>query len=325
MPSRFSDQIILAAIFALIAVAPAAAQAPQVQIPAESEWPKVMPPRGGVPGEETDRIVKVTENIYLAVVGGQNLVVSVGEDGLLLSDDQDVPLVPRVLKQLAKISPKPVRYIVNSHWHFDHVGGNDYFGRSGAVTIAQENTRKRMMTEIYNPISDRRQEAFPQSYLPKLTFADEIALHINGDDIVIAHMPPAHTDSDVDIYFRKANVIALNDLFFVGENYPSIENETGASIKGMIAAFDKVLTAIDVNTIVIPSRGPLARKSDVAEFRSVLITVRDRIIAMVKKGKSESDVLAAKPTKDFDARWAKDQGRTDMFVKAIYFEYKNAR
>ena len=192
------------------------------------------------------------------------------------------------------------------------------------MTIAQENTRKRMIMEIYNPISDRRQGPFPTSYLPKLTFADEIALHINGADLLIAHLPAAHTDADVDIYFRKANVIALNDLFFVGENYPAIESESGASIEGMIAAYYKVLAAIDDKTIVIPSRGRLSTKSEVAEFRAVLIAIRERVAAMVKEGKSEAEIVAARPSREFDAKWAKDQGRTDSFVKTIYSEYKPA-
>ena len=315
---------ILAAVFVLMMFAPGMARAQAVRLPPESEWPKVTPPRGRGPAEETDRIVKVTESIYLAIVGGQNLVVSAGDDGLLLSDDQDIPLVPRVVKQLAKISDKPVRYVVNSHWHYDHVGGNDYFGRMGATTIAQDNTRTRMMTEMYNPIANRRQSAFPESYLPKLTFADEITLHINGDDIVIAHMPPAHTDADVDIYFRKANVMALGDLLFIGENYPPIENEAGASINGLIAAYDKILPTIDDKTVVIPSHGPLAAKKDVAELRAALITIRDRIAAMVKEGKSEAEVVAAAPTKDFDAKWSKFQGRTDNFVQTIYREFKPA-
>lgn len=330
MRVRMARAMMFTAAMALGALGPASlgpamAQAAAVQIPPESEWPKVDPARGGVAGEETDRVIKLTEGISVAVVGAQNIVVSVGDDGLLISDDQDVPLVPRILKQLAKISNKPVRYVVNSHWHYDHVGGNDPFGRAGAVTIASDNARKRMMGEIFNPISGRRQAAFSASYLPKVTFADRMTLHINGDDIVLTHMPAAHTDADVTIYFQKANVIALNDLLFVGENYPGIEVESGATIDGMIAAYDKILAAIDDRTKVIPARGPLVMKKEVAEFRGVLVAVRDRVAAMAKEGKSEADVVAARPTKDFDAKWNKDPRRADNFVKSVYYQFKNAK
>ncbi len=326
MTENASHRLLVVAVSGLLfaALTPAMAQAPAVQLPPQSEWPKVVPPRGNIAGEEADKVVKLSDSLSVAVVGGQNLVVSVGDDGLLLSDDQDVPLVPRVLKQLTKISDKPVRYVVNSHWHYDHVGGNDYFGRAGAVTIANDNVRKRLLEVVSNPISGRSQGPFPASYLPKLTFADEITLHINGDDIAITHMPAAHTDSDVTIYFRKANVMALNDLMFVGETYPGIEVESGASIKGMIAAYDKILAAIDDKTTVIPSRGPLVAKKDVAEFRTVLLAVRDRVAAMVKQGKSEADVVASRPTMDFDAKWNSDPRRADNFVKAVYYEFKNA-
>ena len=325
MPRSASNRMVLAAaMFAFAALSPALAQAPTVQLPPESEWPPVMPPRGNVAAEETDKVIKLSDSLSVAVVGAQNIVVSVGDDGLLISDDQDVPLVPRVLKQLAKISNKPVRYVVNSHWHYDHVSGNDYFSRMGAVTIANDNARKRLMEVVHNPVSDRSQGPFPSSYLPKLTFADQITLHINGDDIVLTHMPPAHTDADVTIHFLKANVIALNDLLFIGESYPGIEVESGAGINGMVAAYNKILAMIDDKTTVIPARGALVTKKEVAEFRDVLVTVRDRVAALVKQGKSEADVVAARPTKEFDAKWNNDQRRADNFVRAVYFDLKKA-
>ena len=301
-----------AAIAMFGASPPAAAQVPAVT-------GVVNPPAGA----ETDTTLKVTDSIYIAVVGGQNLVVSVGDDGLLVSDDQDEPLVPRVRDQLAKISNRPVRYVVNSHWHFDHVGGNAAFAAGGAVTIAHENTRLRMLTEQYNPISDRRQRAFPAEFLPKLTFSESLTLHINGDDVVLRHMPAAHTDADVSIYFRGANVLALNDLYFIDENYPGMEVQSGANIDGLIAAYDSALAAIDDNTIVIPARGRLSNKAEVAEFRNILVTVRERVAAMVREGKSEAEVVAARPTREFDAKWNREQRRADNFVKAIYYTLKN--
>src|SRR5262249_50665460 len=139
-----SDRSMLAAsiVLGFVTAAPVLAQAQAVQLPPESDWPKVAPPRGNVAAEDTDKTFKISDGLSVAIVGAQNIVVSVGDDGLLISDDQDVPLVPRLLKQLAKISDKPVRYVVNSHWHYDHVGGNDYFGRLGAVTIGTDTDRK---------------------------------------------------------------------------------------------------------------------------------------------------------------------------------------
>lgn len=296
-----------ASICALGALTPAAAQS------------RLIGPNTPPPPSSTDHTVKVTDSIYLAVVGNQNLIVDVGNDGLLLSDDQDTPLVPRVRAQLAKISNKPVRWVVNSHWHYDHVGGNEAFAKGGALVIAQDNTRKRMQTVLYNPISDRRQAAFPASYLPKVTFKNQITLHINGDDVVLTHMPPSHTDADVVIYFKKANVIAPNDLFFMHDNYPGIEIESGASIDGMIKSYDRILHMINDKTIVVPSRGPLAKKSDVEAFRHVLVTVRARVAKMIKEGKTEAQVVAAHPTADFDPRWNREQRRADNFVKEVYY------
>jgi glyoxylase-like metal-dependent hydrolase (beta-lactamase superfamily II) len=167
----------------------------------------------------------------------------VGEDGLLLIDAQDEPAVPRLIARIAQISSKPARYVMNTHWHADHIGGNATFAKQGAIIVAHENTRKRLMTEQPNPLGRATQRAFPAAFWPTVTFKDSLSLHVNGDDVEVLHFPNGHTDADAVMLFHKANVLFAADLFN-NTNYTRVDLR-GGSLDGMIAAYDKLLPTLD--------------------------------------------------------------------------------
>jgi cyclase len=284
--------------------------------------PAAAQPSGGA----DDYTVQVAPRIYNVTWGnnwgnmGLNVGLSVGEDGLLLIDAQDEPAVPRLIARIAQISSKPARYVINTHWHADHIGGNATFAKQGATIIAHENTRKRLMTEQPNPLGRATQRAFPAAFWPTVTFKDSLSLHVNGDDVEVLHFPNGHTDADAVMFFHKANVLFAADLFN-NTNYTRVDLR-GGSLDGMIAAYDKLLPMLDDKVKVVPGRGPVGTKGDLIEYREVMVKLRDRIAQIIKDGRTLDQAIAAKPTKDFDARWANGPIRPDQLVEEIYADLK---
>jgi len=278
------------------------------------------------PAADEDHTVQVAPGIFNVTWGnswgnmGLNVGVSVGEDGLLLIDAQDEPAVPRLIARIARISDKPVRYVINTHWHSDHVGGNAVFAKQGAVVIAQENTRTRLMTDQPNPLGRAAQRALPVAFWPSLTFRDSLSLRVNGDDVELLHFPNGHTDGDTIVFFRKADVLFAADLFN-NTDYTRVDLR-GGSLDGMIAAYDKLLPMLDDQVKVVPGRGPVGTRKDLVEYRDVMVTLRDRITRIIRDGKTLEEAIAAKPTRDFDARWANGPIRPDQLVEEIYADLK---
>ncbi len=272
-------------------------------------------------GEGEDRSQVLGNGIYSINWGtmGLNVGMSSGDDGILLVDDQDEPGVPRLQAEIAKRSDKPVRIVINSHWHFDHVGGNEFYRRQGAVIIAQENTRRRLMTEQVNPLGGK-QRAFPASFWPTLTFADQLALHFNGDDIDVVHVPSGHTDGDVIVRLRQADVLFAADLFNNGD-YTRVDLR-GGSLDGMIAAYQKLLPALDDQVKVVPGRGRVGTKKDMEDYLAVMLALRDRIGRLVREGKSVEEAVALKPTADLDPKWGNGPIRPDQIVEEVYADLK---
>ncbi len=286
-----------------------------IAVPASAQRP--------APGTGEDHTQLVAGGIYSVNWGdmGLNVGVSTGSDGVLLIDAQDEPAVPRLEMEIARISTAPVRFVIDSHWHFDHVGGNAIFAKEGAVLIAQNNTRTRLMSEQTNPIGGGKQRAFPPEAWPQVTFDDSITLHFNGDDIDVTHIPDAHTDGDAIIRFRKADVLFAADLFNSGD-YTRIDPR-GGSLDGMIAAYRKLLPALGDRTRVVPGRGRIAGKKDLEDYLTVMITLRDRISQMIRDGKTLEQVIASKPTAEFDAHWANGPIRPDQYAEEIYTDLKS--
>jgi len=263
---------------------------------------------------------KLAEGVYMLTGAGGNIGVSAGADGVFLIDDQYAELTDRIKAAVARISDRPIRFVLNTHWHGDHVGGNENLGKAGAVLVAQENVRKRMSNDQFLKLFNRTIPASPAAALPLVTFAESLSFHLNGEDIDAVHVPAAHTDGDVVVFFRRANVIHAGDTLFNGM-YPIVDLSSGGSVDGMIGAADRILAAADASTKIIPGHGPLATKADVKAYRDMLVASRDAVLPLVKAGKTLSEIKAAKPTAALDEKWGKGFVKADLWTTVLYYGY----
>jgi len=262
------------------------------------------------------KTTQVAPGIYMLEGEGGNIGVSAGEDGVFLIDDQFAPLSAKVMDAVKAISDKPIRFLVNTHWHGDHVGGNENFGKAGTVIIAHDNVYKRMSVGGAITALKQNYAPYPKAALPVVSFSQSATFHLNGDDVTSIHLPPAHTDGDSFVRFAKANVIHTGDVF-AAYRYPFIDVESGGSVKGILAALDRMLPVIDDNTRLIPGHGGLSSKKDVLAYRKMIATVISRIEPMVKSGKTLQQVIDAKPTREFDEEWGKFR-KPEAFVEVAY-------
>ncbi len=256
-------------------------------------------------------------SVSMLLGSGGNIAVSVGPDGVLMIDDQFAPLAPKIKAAIAKLSPGAVRFLINTHWHGDHSGGNEVFGRDGALIVAHDNVRNRMGTDQFLKLFNQKVPAAPGIALPVVTFAESVTFHLNGDDIHVIHVANAHTDGDAIIHFAKANVIHMGDTYFNG-GYPFIDTGSGGSLVGVIKATESALAMIDDKTKVIPGHGPVGTKADLKTYHDLLVTIRDRINKIIAEGKTVDQVIAAKPLADLDAKYGKGFMGPDMFLRIIY-------
>ncbi len=261
--------------------------------------------------------VPVADGIFMLTGRGGNIGLSVGDDGAFLIDDQYAPLTEKILAAIAEKTEHPVRFVINTHWHGDHTGGNENMGQAGAIIVAHENVRKRMSTEQFIKAFDTRVPPSPESALPVVTFTDSMTFHWNGDDIRVSYVGPAHTDGDSVIHFQKANVIHAGDTFFNGF-YPFIDSSAGGGIDGMIAAADRVLAMADEKTKIIPGHGPLCQKAQLQASHDMLVVARDRIRKLMDEGNTRDEVIAAKPTADLDEEWGGGFLQPDAWVGIVF-------
>ena len=269
--------------------------------------------------QDTVRIqtIPVASGVYMLVGQGGNIGVSVGEDGVFLVDDQFAPLTGKIIDAVKAISDKPIRFLLNTHWHGDHTGGNENFGKAGVIIVAHDNVRQRMSVEQFIARFNSRTPPAPKPALPVVTFNDAATFHLNGEDIHAVHVKNAHTDGDVLVHWQKANVLHMGDTFFNG-SYPFIDLSTGGSITGLIDATATGLAFADEQTRIIPGHGPLAAKSDMVAYRDMLVAVRDNVKQLIAAGKTLAQVLAAKPTAAFDAKWGNGFMKADDFVTTVF-------
>jgi len=263
---------------------------------------------------------KLGDSIYMLTGAGGNIGVCAGPDGILIIDSQFPQIHEKIVAALAAISPGPVRFLFNTNWHYDHVMGNELFGKKGAVIIAHETARERMGKEQIHKDLDITVPAYPAPALPVLTIADSLTLYFNNEVLQVRHIPNAHSDADLLFRFQNANVIHSGDLVF-SHMYPYIDVPHGGSINGMIAAVDEVLRMCDPDTRVVPGHGQVMKRDDVAAFRDMLVLVRDRVAALIKEGKSDKEILAAKPTADLNALWQKGIP-AELLVQLVYDSLK---
>jgi cyclase len=260
---------------------------------------------------------QLSDTVYMLTGAGGNIGLSIGEEAVFMVDDQFAPLTPKIQEAIGKLTPKPVKFLVNTHWHFDHTGGNENFGKAGALIVAHENVRKRMSTDGFIEFLGMKFKAEPRVALPTITFTRDTVFNVNGDELHVMHVPNAHTDGDSIVHFRKSNVIHMGDTFF-NKLYPFIDSSSGGSVAGVIANADRVLKMARDDTKIIPGHGPLASKADLKAFRDMLATARDRVSAQVKAGKTLEQTTAAKPLAELDAKWGQGFLKADAFVSILY-------
>jgi cyclase len=257
--------------------------------------------------------VYVIEDVTPEFSGG-NVGVSVGPDGIVLIDDKFAPLAPKIEAALRTISDKPVRFIVNTHYHGDHSDGNAVFGQKSTI-IAHENTRKRLMAG-----SGPDRPPAPAVALPVITFEDKVSVHLNGEDIRAIHFPNGHTDTDVVIFFTKSNVVHMGDDFFNGM-FPFIDTDGGGSAKGMIANVTKLLTQIPPDAKIIPGHGKIATVKELREFLAMLQGTSAIIEAGIKAGKTADQLKNEKVFAKYDS-WSKNFFKADDFIDMLYKDLK---
>ena len=263
------------------------------------------------------KTIPVAKGVYMLVGSGGNIGLSVGQDGAFLIDDQYAPLTDKILKAISAVTDKPVRFLVNTHWHMDHTGGNENIGKGGTIIVAHDNVHKRLAKGQFMKVFNANIPPSPPKALPVITFADSVTFHWNDETLEVVHVRSAHTDGDAVIYFKSTNVVHVGDLFFNGI-YPFIDAESGGSMEGVIAGVEEVLGRIDDKTKVIPGHGPLGNKTDLKAYRDMLATVHESMTKLIEAGKNIDEIIAAKPTADFDAKWGGGFLKPDQWVRIVY-------
>jgi len=245
----------------------------------------------------------VAGSVYYLEGQGGHVVVSAGDDGVVMIDDQFAPLTERIIAAVRTISDEEIRFLVNTHVHPDHTGGNENIGRLGIPIMARDRVRVRLMASL------------PEIALPIVTFTDDIALHLNGEDMDVVILPPAHTDGDSFIYFRGSDVIAAGDVFRTVA-FPVIDMANGGTLDGTIEALGILAGTAGPNTRIVPGHGVVSTRADVIEFRDMVLDVKARVADMVARGMTYEQVQAARPTASYEAKW----GDPERFLTAVYAE-----
>lgn len=259
--------------------------------------------------------LKLTDRLVMLSGPGGNVIVFHGPDGKIVVDGFLKPAWPRLKAALAAIDGRPIKSMIDTHWHFDHADNNGNFRAEGASVIAHENTRKRLMET--HELLGMRFAPVPRAELPTKTFAVGLTLNANGEQVDLRHVPPAHTDTDILVHFPKADVVHMGDLFFNGM-YPFIDAGTGGNIDGVIAAAGTVLKMATARTKIVPGHGPVASRGSLEAYRTMLAAMRDRVQAAKKAGKTLAEVQASKPSATFDTAWGKGMLTPDDFVAIVY-------
>lgn len=274
-------------------------------------------------------IVPVAGNVYMVQRpgGGGNIGVFVGPEGVLLVDSLFAPLSDRLVAAVREVTDNEIRFLINTHIHIDHVGGNEDLAAMGVLIFAHDNTRLRFLEDKSH--YPRQGGSFapqpPVAARPVITFNDSMSFHLNGEEVRAFLAPPAHTDGDTFVYFPDSDVLHLGDVFRT-TSYPIIDKYNGGTLRGTIAALDKAIAMAGPNTKVIPGHGlKVVGRAEMEEFRAMILDVRDNVYAMIKDGKHLDEVMAAQPTAAYDAQWGQEAGWTAIdFVPVVYYELGGA-
>jgi cyclase len=262
------------------------------------------------------RVVQLAPGLHVLFGVGGNIGLSSGPDGTFIIDDQFAPLTPKIVAAIRTVTDKPVRYVINTHWHGDHSGGNENFGNAGALIVAHDNVRKRMSTEQFMAALNQRVPASPRVALPVLTFAEGVTFHLNGDSIAVTHVSPAHTDGDAIVHFLKANVVHMGDVFN-NTGLPFVDRSSGGTSSGIISAADLVFAMTNDQTRIVPGHGQITDRNRLKAWRDAVSTVRERVSREVRAGKTIEQVLALKLSAEYEKEWP---GGHERFVRAVFDE-----
>jgi glyoxylase-like metal-dependent hydrolase (beta-lactamase superfamily II) len=274
--------------------------------------------------------IKMTDlgrGLYQMDSAGGNLLVLTGPDGVLMVDDSYAQLFDKITAAVRKVSDKPIKYVINSHIHGDHHGGNEAMIKAGVTVIAHENVRSRMAKGGRDAFSNQAIPPAVPGALPVVTYRDAMTIHFNGETIDLIHAPPSHTDSDTIVYFRKANVIFMGGVYGNNLNYPFIDLGMGGSLQGVIAAEEMILPMIDDRTRIFADQGSGERKTSMQASHDMLVAVRNRVQRLIDEGKSEDEAVAAKPTLDFDKTWVRPGSffTGEIMTRQAYRSLKSAQ
>lgn len=263
------------------------------------------------------KTTQLTDTLYMLQGAGGNIGVSAGGDGVYLIDDQFAPLSEKILAAVRAISKEPLRFVINTHWHGDHTGGNENMAQAGATVMAHRNVRERMAKGQPMPAFNRVADPAPEAALPQITYDDGVELHLNGETARIRHVPSAHTDGDSFVHFTASNVLHTGDLFFNGF-YPFIDAWSGGNINGVIDAAGAMLEMADDQTRIIPGHGPLASRADLEAYRAMLIAVRDTVSKGIRDGLNAQALVDSGAFADIEEEWGDGFLDTAKFITIVY-------
>jgi cyclase len=279
------------------------------------------PPAAAPPPPDFSKVeIKTTDlgdNIYMLEGQGGNITVAVAKDGIIMVDGEFAPLHDKIKDAIFTVSNQTIKYLINTHFHGDHTGGNAPFAKDGVTVVSEVNVKNRLAAGTTNGLTGVKTPPAPPEALPSKTYTGSFHIRLRGRVADLKHIENAHTDGDTYVWFKTANVLSTGDTFTNGR-YPNIDFANGGNIKGMIAATDAYLKLANDKTRIVPGHGPLADKAALMEYRAMLITARDRMAKLVKEGKSEDDVVAAKPFADLDAKWAPTELASKNFIRVVY-------
>jgi cyclase len=260
---------------------------------------------------------------YMLEGQGGNITVAVGSDGIIMVDGQFAPLSEKIMAAIKAISPLPVKYMINTHFHGDHTGGNANFQKAGVTIVAHDNIRLRLAAGTTNGLTGNKTAPQPADAIPKETYFGGVkTIEVGGRKATLTHVANAHTDGDTWVFFADANVLATGDVMNNLKRYQNIDFANGGDVRGMLRATDAWLKASNDQTKIVVGHGPLANRKDVADYREMLVISRDRVERLVREGKTEQEVVALKPLADLDAKWAANEQAATNHVRNVYNSFK---
>ncbi len=257
------------------------------------------------------------DGVYMLEGQGGNITVAVARDGIIMVDGEYAPLHDKIKAAIVLVSSQPIKYLINTHFHGDHTGGNEPFAKDGAIVVAEVNVKNRLAAGTTNGLTGVKTPPAAPDALPSKTYTGAFKIRLNGRVADLKHIANAHTDGDTYVWFKTANVLSTGDTFTNGR-YPNIDFANGGNIKGMIAAADIYLKLVNARTRIVPGHGPIADKAALIDYRTMLVSARDRMAKLVKDGRSEDDAVAAKPFADLDPKWAPTEPAAKNFIRVVW-------